>query len=144
MLYAHASFRQRSSGMSCQSPKRCHFQNLMRPSSGTVPLVKGYKALSHPGTKRKRGGRPNFRVSLSSISPSPNTKLEAWSEIKRKTIGRAHKDVSKLATPIHEQMHSIRHDKIFLVRQFPMQKKSSSLSYHRSGKPSLCKHCAQR
>ena len=52
MLYAHASFRQRYSDMSCQSPKQCNFQDFFRPSSGTFPLVKG----SIPGRREREGG----------------------------------------------------------------------------------------
>ena len=51
MLDAHASFRQRSSDMSCQSPERCHFQDLVRPSSGTFPGVKGYIPYQDGNTK---------------------------------------------------------------------------------------------
>ena len=68
MLYAHASFRQRYSDMSCQSPKQCNFQDFFRPSSGTFPLVKG----SIPGRREREGGLPS--------DPLPPSDFFLWSE----------------------------------------------------------------
>lgn len=65
MLDAHASFRQRSSDMSCQSPERCHFQDLVRPSSGTFPGVKGY--IPYQDEQKKRG------------TPSTRSQGSGWS-----------------------------------------------------------------
>lgn len=75
MLYAHASFRQRYSDMSCQSPKQCYLQDFFRPSSGTFPLVKG----SIPG-RREREGEGQVR--------DHRDRAGAWQERYRKAYNR--------------------------------------------------------
>jgi len=75
MLYAHASFRQRYSDMSCQSPKQCYFlPGFFSAKLGNLP----FSERLYPGTKIKRGGRPS----------TSRDRAGAWQERYRKPYNR--------------------------------------------------------